>query len=228
MDKVGFTRSRIDGDVMDVVLGLDMSSKKSGYALFIGGQLAEYGLWETDKTDWRERIAYMASCVRQYCITHNVKKIYAEDVPPTIDNSQTVKVLSALQGMLIALSVSHDIDITFIPVKTWKQKIGVNLTSSKANNQCKAKIKEYFGKGYNKPLSTVKGWVKGWEKKMSVDYVNHTFGIDLVYKSPSSKFNQDDIADSINIAWSQIGDVKPYDIETFDDIMDRFYQLIIQ
>lgn len=228
MDKVGFARSRIDGDVMDVVLGLDMSSKKSGYALFIGGQLAEYGLWETDNTDWRERIAYMASCVRQYCIIHNVKKIYAEDVPPTIDNSQTVKVLSALQGMLIALSVSHDIDITFIPVKTWKQKIGVNLTSSKANNQCKAKIKEYFGKGYNKPLSTVKGWVKGWEKKMSVDYVNHTFGIDLVYKSPSSKFNQDDIADSINIAWSQIGDVKPYDIETFDDIMDRFYQLIIQ
>lgn len=228
MDKVGFTRSRIDGGVMDVVLGLDMSSKKSGYALFIGGQLVEYGLWETDKADWRERIAYMASCVRQYCIRHNVKKIYAEDVPPTIDNSQTVKVLSALQGMLIALSVSHDIDITFIPVKTWKQKIGINLTSSKANNQCKTKIKEYFGKGYAKPLSTVKGWVKGWEKKMSVDYVNYTFGIDLMYKSPSSKFNQDDIADSINIAWSQIGDVKPYDIEKFDDIMDRFYQLIIQ
>ena len=99
MDKVGFTRSRVDVDVMDVVLGLDMSSTKSGYALFIGGQLVEYGLWETDKADWRERIAYMASCVRQYCIRHNVKKIYAEDVPPTIDNSQTVKVLSALQGI---------------------------------------------------------------------------------------------------------------------------------
>ena len=61
---------------------------------------------------------------------------------------------------------------------------------------------------------------------MSVDYVNQTFGLDLIYKSPTSKFNQDDIADSINIAWSQIGDVQEYDLETFEDIMNRFYDLL--
>ena len=61
---------------------------------------------------------------------------------------------------------------------------------------------------------------------MSVDYVNNLFGLDLVYKSPSSKFNQDDIADSINIAWSQIGKVKPYNLDTFENIMNNFYDLI--
>ena len=206
-----------------------MSSHKSGYALFVNKELVDYGAWEmtnAQESDWRKRIAFMANCVGQYCVRHDVDVIYAEDVPPTLENSQTVKVLSALQGMLIAISILNDIDINFIPVKTWKQKIGINLASSKANNACKKRIKESFGKDATKNLNKVKNWTKAWEKKLSVDYVNHVFGLDLIYKSPSSKFNNDDIADSINIAWSQIGSVKEYDLETFEDIMSRFYDLL--
>lgn len=214
---------------MSIVLGLDMSSHKSGYALFVNKELVDYGAWEmtnAQESDWRKRIAFMANCVGQYCVQHDVDVIYAEDVPPTLENSQTVKVLSALQGMLIAISILNDIEINFIPVKTWKQKIGINLASSKANNACKKRIKESFGKDATKNLNKVKNWTKAWEKKLSVDYVNHVFGLDLIYKSPSSKFNNDDIADSINIAWSQIGSVKEYDLETFEDIMGRFYDLL--
>lgn len=214
---------------MSIVLGLDMSSHKSGYALFVNKELVDYGAWEmtnAQESDWRKRIAFMANCVGQYCVRHDVDVIYAEDVPPTLENSQTVKVLSALQGMLIAISILNDIEINFIPVKTWKQKIGINLASSKANNACKKRIKESFGKDATKNLNKVKNWTKAWEKKLSVDYVNHVFGLDLIYKSPSSKFNNDDIADSINIAWSQIGSVKEYDLETFEDIMSRFYDLL--
>lgn len=214
---------------MSIVLGLDMSSHKSGYALFVNQELVDYGAWEmtnAQESDWRKRIAFMSNCVGQYCVHHDVDVIYAEDVPPTLENSQTVKVLSALQGMLIAISILNDIDISFIPVKTWKQKIGINLASSKANNACKKRIKESFGKDATKNLNKVKSWTKAWEKKLSVDYANHVFGLDLIYKSPSSKFNNDDIADSINIAWSQIGSVKEYDLETFEDIMSRFYDLL--
>lgn len=214
---------------MSIVLGLDMSSHKSGYALFVNKELVDYGAWEmtnAQESDWRKRIAFMANCVGQYCVHHDVDVIYAEDVPPTLENSQTVKVLSALQGMLIAISILNDIDINFISVKTWKQKIGINLASSKANNACKKRIKESFGKDATKNLNKVKSWTKAWEKKLSVDYANYVFGLDLIYKSPSSKFNNDDIADSINIAWSQIGSVKEYDLETFEDIMSRFYDLL--
>ena len=211
------------------ILGLDMSSQKSGYALFVDGQLVDYGMWQMmkdDEKDWRKRIAWMADCVGQYCVENNVKEIYVEDVPPALDNSQTVKILSALQGMIIAVASLHDIDVHFVSVKTWKAKIGINLVSSKENNNCKKRIKEHFGKNATRPLTTVKGWVKGWEKKLSVDYANHVFGLDLVYKSPSSRFNQDDISDSINIAWSQIGKVQPYDLDTFENIMNNFYDLI--
>lgn len=221
--------SRFGGDIMNIVLGLDMSSHKSGYALFVNGKLDDYGCWEIDndtEPDWRKRIAYMADCVAQYCKANYVQHIYVEDVPPTIENSQTVKVLSALQGMVIAIGVSQDINVEFIPVKTWKQKIGINLTSSKANSDCKKKIKELRPKSKTKDLNKVKSWVKAQEKKMSVDYVNNLFNINLVYKSPSSKFNDDDISDAINIAWSQIGNVKAYDLESFEDIMNRFYDLL--
>ena len=213
------------------ILGLDMSSQKSGYALFRDKELVDYGMWELDSSkehDWRTRIAFMANCVNKYCRSHFIDTIYVEDVPPILENTQTIKVLSALQGMLIAIATQHNIDIEFIPVKTWKQKIGINLVSSKENNVCKKRIKDNFGKDAQKKLNKVKGWTKAWEKKMSVDYANNLFDLELVYKSPTSKFNQDDIADSINIAWSQIGDVKQYDLETFENIMDNFYNLITE
>lgn len=211
------------------VLGLDMSSQKSGYALFVNGKLKDYGLWELDSSiehDWRQRIAFMADCVNKYCRGRAIDIIYVEDVPPILENTQTIKVLSALQGMLIAVATQYDIEIKFIPVKTWKQKIGINLVASKENNACKKRIKEEFGKDAKKKLDKVKGWTKAWEKKLSVDYVNNLFNLDLVYKSPTSKFNQDDISDAINIAWSQVGKVEPYSLETFDDIMNNFYNLV--
>lgn len=208
-----------------------MSSQKSGYSLFRDKKLVDYGMWELDSSkehDWRTRIAFMADCVSKYCRSHFIDTIYVEDVPPILENTQTIKVLSALQGMLITIATQQDIEIEFVPVKTWKQKIGINLVSSKENNACKKRIKDNFGTDAQKKLNKVKGWTKAWEKKMSVDYANNLFGLDLIYKSPTSKFNQDDIADSINIAWSQIGDVKQYDLETFEDIMDNFYNLITE
>lgn len=213
------------------ILGLDMSSQKSGYSLFRDKKLVDYGMWELDSSkehDWRTRIAFMADCVSKYCRSHFIDTIYVEDVPPILENTQTIKVLSALQGMLITIATQQDIEIEFVPVKTWKQKIGINLVSSKENNACKKRIKDNFGTDAQKKLNKVKGWTKAWEKKMSVDYANNLFGLELVYKSPTSKFNQDDIADSINIAWSQIGDVKQYDLETFESIMDNFYNLITE
>lgn len=211
-----------------IVLGLDMSSKKSGYALFVDGHLKDYGLWQAseDEKDWRKRISYMAECVGEYCYTHNVEAIYVEDVPPIMENTQTVKVLSALQGMLIAIAKLQKLVIDFVPVKTWKNEIGINFVSSKENNDCKRRVKEYFGTNSTQPLNKIKGWAKAWEKKLSVDYANYTFGLDLIYKSPTSKFNQDDIADAINIAWSKIGDVEKYDLQDFKEIEDEFYELV--
>lgn len=213
------------------VLGLDMSSQKSGYALYVDGKLTDFGAWELSsdaEKDWRKRIAYMANHVHEFIMINAVDMVYVEDVPPTIENSQTVKVLSALQGMIIAVCETVGAEVEFVPVKRWKSVIGINLASSAENHACKDKIKKTCGNKAVKCLEKVKRWTKAWEKKLSVDYANHTFGLDLVYKSPTSKFNQDDIADAINVAWSQMGNIEKYDLESFESIMDNFYELATQ
>ena len=41
-------------------------------------------------------------------------------------------------------------------------------------------------------------------KKKSIEKANKLYGLNLIYKSPTSKYNEDDISDSILIGYSQI------------------------
>lgn len=162
-----------------VTLGLDMSSKKSGYSLFYNTQLIEYGLWENDSDNWRDRIIYMANQLNDFIKKHNIDNIYIEDVPLSTANPQTLKILSALQGCILSVCATNSINVNFISVSAWRSALGL----------------------FN---GTRKGTEREEMKKSSVDYANKTFNLNLIWKSKSSKFNQDDIADSINVAWSQI------------------------
>lgn len=205
------------------VLSLDMASQKTGYALYNDSHLIDYGLWDLSQTkekDWRKRIATMAQHISDFCDEQHIDMIVVEDVPPITQNSQTVKVLSALQGMLISLGIAHKIEVKFVSVTTWKSKLNLQLDKSSEGRAMTKRVKVNHPKQYDKFHS----WVKGWGKKISVDYANHTFGLDLIYKSPSSKSNQDDIADAINIGWSVMGEnVEPYNLEDFQSIMEHLY-----
>ena len=202
------------------VLGLDMSSRKSGYSLFNNDKLIDYGCWERKKEvgDWRDNILFMSINLGEYIKNNKIDKIYCEDVPPIIQNSQTVKVLSALQGCVIGMCHVNNIDIEFVPVGTWKNKVGIDISHCKEYQAMKR-----IHKG-DKSLSKLKDNVKAYEKKMSVDYANYTHGIDLVYKSKTSKDNQDDIADSINIVTSKLDCMVKYNIEDVQDIMDKLWE----
>lgn len=200
-----------------------MSSKKSGYSYFKGEKLIQYGVWELpykNENDWRERIKWMAENLDKFCSEHYIDKIIVEDVPPIIENTQTVKVLSALQGCVIVICKLNNIKIDFISVPTWKNIIGIDTTHCKENKavqkKCKLENRDYLG--------TYKKKVKANEKKMSIDYANKMFGINLIYKAPTSKFNQDDIADSINIVVSQtFNNIKKYNIDTIENVLNKIY-----
>lgn len=208
------------------ILSIDPSSSCTGYALFQDKKLIDYGCWNLkniEEKDWRKRISFMAEHISNYCNTHQVDYIVSEDVVPSVQNSQTVKILSALQGMLISLGVAHNIPIEFVSVTTWKNKLGVQIDKSSEGRAMTKKVKVNKPKSYDK----FHGWVKGYGKKISVDYANYTFGLDLVYVSPSSKKNQDDIADAINIGYSVICDSPDkYGLEDFGDIMDKLYECL--
>ena len=129
--------------------------------------------------------------------------------------------------MLIAVAVQSHVKIEFIPVKTWKQKIGINLTSSHEYNVIKQNFKDYYGNKANRYIDKLKNTTKAYEKKMSIDYVNQTFGLNLIYKSPSSKKNQDDIADAICIGYFYLCE-SPYCIKSFSEITNEIYNNIIK
>lgn len=210
------------------VLGLDMSSKKSGYSLFNNEKLIDYGLWEIsfkDEKDWRERIIFMANQLENYIKTHDIEQVFVEDVPPVLENSQTIKVLSALQGCVLTICKLNNIKVKFVPNNTWKNIVGIDMAHSKENKAQQKKLKLID----KKCLGKLKQKVKAYEKKLSVDYANDLFGLDLVWKSETSKYNQDDISDSINIVVSQLfKNVHKYNLDTFDNIIETLYQEIKQ
>lgn len=205
------------------ILGLDMSTQKTGYAVFeINGdkkQLIDYGCFEmlsSVEKDWRVRIKYMANQLGELMGQYEFSKVYIEDVPPIINNSQTVKTLGALQGIVLGVTGVYAVPTEFIPVETWKTKLNINLTHSKEYNKVKKDLK-----GNKKSLEQLKGKTKAYEKKMSIDLVNHSFNIDLRWKSFGSKQNDDDIADAINIAASMIYNDYYYDLMDFSDIINE-------
>lgn len=203
------------------VLGLDMSTQKTGYAIFETDEeltmLIDYGCFEilsTEEKDWRKRITYMANELGSLMRENDIDRVYIEDVPPIINNSQTVKTLGALQGIVLGVMGVFGKEVEFVPVETWKNKVNINLTHSKEYNQAKKDLK------WNKKgLEKLKGKVKAYEKKMSIDLVNHEFGIDLKWKSFGSKQNDDDIADAINIVASVLYDEYEYGLKDFSDII---------
>lgn len=202
-----------------VILGLDMSTQKTGYAIFQDKQLIDYGCFEllsSDEKDWRKRITYMANEIGGLMKQYKIDKIYIEDVPPIINNSQTVKTLGALQGIILGVTSVFGVEVEFIPVETWKNKVHINLSHSKEYIQAKKVLK-----GNNKTLEKFKSKVKAYEKKMSIELVNEKMGTELLWKSLASKQNDDDIADAINIVASVILDDYVYTLEDFSDIIQE-------
>lgn len=205
------------------ILGLDMSTQKTGYAVFEISEnkkeLIDYGCFEmlsSIEKDWRIRIKYMANQLGELMGQYEFNKVYIEDVPPIINNSQTVKILGALQGIVLGVTGVYVVQAEFIPVETWKNQLNINLSHSKEYNKVKKDLK-----GNKKSLESLKGKVKAYEKKMSIDLVNRYFGLELTWKSFGSKQNDDDIADAINIVASRLFEDYKYDLIDFDDIMNE-------
>ena len=164
-----------------IILGLDMSSKSSAFSIFDGIELKEYGLWAIpdDITEWRDRILWMGKQLDDCIKTHKIDKIYCEDVPLIMNNPQTLKILSALGGVVLGVVSANNMEVEFISVSKWRSDLGL-FTGNKKDTQ------------------------REEMKKSSIEYANKTFGLNLIWKSKSSKKNQDDISDAICVAYSQI------------------------
>lgn len=206
-----------------MILGLDMSTQKTGWSLWDNdNNLVKYGVWEhliKEESDWRVRITLMAKGLRELLQEYGneIHITYIEDNPPELKNVQTVKMLSHLQGYMKAVIDTYDIPIEFVSVAEWHNGMGIKVSGTKEFNEYKKSLIKDNKKLYAEQLSKN---AKPMLKKMSVEYANHHFNTNLTWKSFTSKKNDDDIADAINIVAYKLG-YPPYDIKPIKEILEE-------
>lgn len=173
-----------------VSISLDASSSCIGWSVFDDDELVDYGKLTPDSSceGYREKIINLIPQLHIVMKKYMPKMAYIEDVPlSTSGGIKTAIILGAVQGAILGITSSHNIQTNFISVATWRKNIGL-----------------FDG--------TLKGKERAVLKQHSVERANELFGLDLVYKSPSSKYNDDDISDSI-LLYASTRD--KYKIKTF-------------
>lgn len=113
------------------ILSLDLSTKSSGWAIFIDGELTSHGCITSASTDLIKRIYIMKDEIQKLLTENKIDKIVVEEVRPEggygVGNQKTHKALMWLQAA-IAFMV-HDffskIEIEYIYPSSWRASCGI-------------------------------------------------------------------------------------------------------
>lgn len=166
-----------------VYCGIDASTTAVGWSIFNGTDLIDYGCFRPNGDDWRDRTQQIAPFIKQLLEKYHVDKVILEDVPLMGKRgNKTLVILGAVQGMLLGVTSSMNIPTEFILPSAWRSPIGL-----------------FDG--------TKVGTRREEMKRKSIEKANERFGLELKWVSPCSKKNDDDIADAILVAYSQISKV---------------------
>lgn len=160
------------------VCGIDASTSCTGWSIFIDGQLIEYGAIKPKGDDWRDRIMALTMDVTHVFKQYHPSILYIEDIPLK-KGSLTIEKLGAVQGAILALCAAYKIKPCFLLPSKWRGDLNL-FDGTKAGLQ------------------------RDVLKKKAIEMANQEFGLNLAWVAPSSKKNDDDIAESILIAYSQI------------------------
>ena len=161
-----------------IICGIDASTSCTGWSIFKDDKLITYGAIKPHSEDWRGRVMDLTMALSEIFKIHRPNIIYMEDVPMK-KGSLTIEKLGAVQGVVLALCAAYKIKPCFLLSSKWRSDL--NLFEG-----------------------TRAGLQRDVLKKKAIEMVNEEFGLNLTWVAPSSKKNDDDIAESILIAYSQI------------------------
>ena len=162
-----------------VVMGIDASTTSTGWSIFEGKQLIAYGAIKPKGENWRDRLIQEGPELKKIVQIYKPQKVYMEDVPLKPGNIKTLMILGAVQGFIYGLFSSFEIPVFFLNPSEWRKSVGL-----------------FDG--------TNKGKQREELKKKAIEKVNKEFDLKLIWKSASSKFNEDDQAEAILICYSQV------------------------
>ena len=166
-----------------IIMGLDGSTKSSGWCIFENDKLICYDKIVITDTDlsWRERIVIMMHEVAKIVKTYNVEEICVEVPVKSLANINTLEQLFSLHGAILGVASALHIKFTPIEVSTWRSFTGI---AEGIPQKTKDKRSIY--------------------KERSIKLVNDLYDLNLKWVSKASKKNDDDISDAILIAHTVI------------------------
>lgn len=161
-------------------MGIDASSTCTGVAIFEDDKLIYHGAIKPPKgLNWRDRITVEGKEIENIIKQYRPSCIYMEDVPLMGKQMSTLVLLGAVQGYILSIAHHYNVPIHFLLPSQWRSDMGL-----------------FDG--------TKMGTKKDAMKEKTVLTANEKFGLNLRWVKPKSKLNEDDIAESILIAYSQI------------------------
>ena len=161
-------------------MGIDASSTCTGVAIFEDDKLIYHGAIKPPKgLNWRDRITVECKEIENVIKQYRPFCIYMEDVPLMGKQMSTLVLLGAVQGYILSIAHHYNVPIHFLLPSQWRSDMGL------------------FDGSKN-------GTKKDAMKEKAVLTANSIFGLNLKWVKPKSRLNEDDVAESILIAYSQI------------------------
>ena len=162
-----------------ITMGLDCSTTSTGWAIFKNDKLLDYGVIKPKGEDWRERLYQEGTPLTQIINKYKPNKIYMEDVPLKKTNLKALLILGAVQGFVYGIVSHSNIPIEFLLPNEWRSELNM-----------------YDG--------SREGTKREVLKHKAIEKANEIFNLNLIWVSPNSKKNEDDIAEAILICYSQV------------------------
>lgn len=113
------------------ILALDASTKSTGWAYFIDGQLIDYNCISSSSTDVIKRIYIMKNEINNIINKYDIDFIIIEEVRPEggygVGNTHTHKMLMWLQAAIAFTIYDNikDIEIKYIYPSSWRATLGI-------------------------------------------------------------------------------------------------------
>lgn len=160
------------------VMGIDASTTSTGWSIFEDDKLVANGVIKPKGSDWRDKIQQELPLLCKIIDKYKPDKAFTEDVPLK-DGKITLVKLGAVQGMVLSVMALKEVPVEFLSPSDWRGALGL-----------------YDG--------TREGTKRDVLKKKAIEMVNKKFGLSLLWVAPKSKINEDDTAEAVLIAYSQI------------------------
>lgn len=111
------------------ILALDQSSRVSGWAIFDGDKLEQYGKIDVSNYyELGERLHQIRKKVKKLIEDNNIEKVILEDIymdGQRVNNVQTFKALAEVFGVLYELCIDINVPVEAVLAGTWKSTLGI-------------------------------------------------------------------------------------------------------